>query len=153
MATAREDRLADEFLSLLTQPMQRKPREAVHRRHTAMMSELRFRRGREDPHLNFLHRKGWSDARFSALFAINCVYQEVLGPLQASSRSCAVGLGTRYPIRHGSLSFDRAHARGVNQTIHAFVALTSRLGFKREWLTRNTCGDLLYYIYRHEREE
>jgi hypothetical protein len=103
------DRLAEEFLALLTQPMERNPQEAVHRRHAAMITELKFRHAQEDRRLDFLRRKGWSDACFSTLFALNCVYQEVLGPLEASSRSGVAGLGSDHPIRQGaSLSIDLA---------------------------------------------
>lgn len=151
---AMEDKRSDPILAALTAPMSMKPRQAVMRRHEAMLGELRFLSERESPdeNLSFIRRHKWSDERLSALFALNSVYQEVLGPLHASTRVGAAGLGTEYPIRHGSQRFDASHNVRVQNAIDDFYAIVERLGFLKEWMTRNTCGDLVYYIARFERD-
>ena len=90
---------------------------------------------------------------FYVLFALNCVYQEILGPLHASSQIGTAGLGTEHPIRYGSELFDKDHARRVRSAIKDFFKLVGELHFPREWMSKNTCGDLVYFIERKEREE
>ena len=147
-----DERHAETILISLLKPVQRKPREAVLARHAAMVRELRFRTSNRDEALQYLRGRGWSDARFHVLFALNCVYQEILGPLHASSRSDVSGLGTKYPILHGTKIFDSAHAERVNFLIVDFMAIVEDLHFTRDWLHKNTCGDLIFYIARHEHE-
>src|SRR6185437_12016562 len=108
------ERQAEKFLTNLLNPIQPRPREAVLRRHSAMIRELKFRASNRDQTLEYLRGRGWSDARFIVLFALNCVYQEILGPLQASARSGIAGLGTDYPITHGTRRFDRDHTKQVD---------------------------------------
>jgi hypothetical protein len=143
---------AEQFLASLLRPVQRRPREAVLARHSAMARELRFRRSNGDEALKYLQGRGWTDARFHVLFALNCIYQEILGPLQASSRSGIAGLGTNYPVMHGTQRFDPAYSERVNFLIGDFMAMVAGLNFTRDWLYQNTCGDLIFYIARHEHE-
>ncbi|MGE4049701.1 MAG: hypothetical protein AB7F38_01445 [Piscinibacter sp.] len=162
MATQREDR--DRVLAALTQGLDPKVRSAVVRRHEAMLRELAFLGAKEDERLNFIRPRGWTDARLSALFSLNCVYQEVLGPLDASARagrradaevagSPALGLGSSHPIVHGSNRFDAAHTARVKGAVEDFFEMVNELGLRREWMTKNTCGDLVYWVARHEREK
>jgi hypothetical protein len=148
-----EERHAEQFLTYLLKPVQRRPREAVLARHAAMVRELKFRDSNRDEALEYLRGRGWSDARFHVLFALNCVYQEILGPLQASSRSGIAGLGTQYPIIHGTKLFDTDHSERVNFVIVDFMAIVEGLHFTRDWLYKNTCGDLIFYIARYEHEQ
>jgi hypothetical protein len=161
MATQREDR--DRVLAALTQGLDPKVRSAVVRRHEAMLRELAFLGAKEDERLNFIRPRGWTDARLSALFSLNCVYQEVLGPLDASARAGrradaeaaglpALGLGSSHPIVHGSSRFDAAHTARVKGAVEDFFEMVSELGLRRDWMTKNTCGDLVYWIARYERE-
>ena len=147
-----DERQAGQFLVNLLKPVQPRPRQAALQRHAAMVRELRFRASNSDQALEYLRGRGWSDARFFVLFALNCVYQEILGPLQAASRSGIAGLGTDHPIIHGTKRFDPAQSERVNLAILEFMALVSELRFSREWLYTNTCGDLIFYIQRYERE-
>jgi hypothetical protein len=116
-----------------------------------MLRELRFREDRQDEDLAFIREHGWNDKRLAILFALNSVYQEVLGPLQASAIGGISGIGTTYPIAHGASRFDGAHAVRVNHAIEDFFAMSMELGFAREWMVKNTCKDLLYFIARRER--
>lgn len=145
-----DERHAEQFLSNLLKPVERRPREVVLARHAAMVRELKFRTANRDEALGYLRDRGWTDARFHVLFALNCVYQEILGPLQAASRAGVAGLGTTYPITHGALRFDPAYSEHVNFVIVNFMEVLSKLHFTRDWLHKNTCGDLIFYIARHE---
>ena len=147
-----DERHAEQFLTSLLKPVRRRPREAVLARHAAMVRELKFRGSNRDEALEYLRGRGWSDARFHVLFALNCVYQEILGPLQASSRSGIAGLGTQYPIIHGTKLFDIGHSERVSFVIVDFMAIVEGLNFTRDWLYKNTCGDLIFYIARHDHE-
>ncbi len=139
-------------LSLLTRQLAPKPRVSVLRRHEAMLRELQYLDGRQDENLTLLRKKHkWSDARWHALFAVNSVYQEVLGPLQASARSSMFGLGRETAILHGTQRFDAAHAARVSETLDAFFEMVAEMGFRRDWMSKNTCGDLVFYIARHAR--
>lgn len=166
-----DTRGADPVLQALTRNLDPKPRSAVLRRHEAMLRELNFLGVRENENLAFIRARNWTDARLGALFSLNCIYQEVLGPLDASARTGydgaqsqasrlgltprmeSHGLGRRYPILHGSQRFDSAHTARVKSAVEDFFELVSELGFRRDWMTKNTCGDLVYYIARHEREK
>lgn len=161
MATQRGD--IEPVLAALTQPLDAKVRSAVARRHGAMLRELAFLISKQDERLTFIRSRNWSDVKLSALFSLNCIYQEVLGPLDASARTGsrvdaepagapALGLGSAHPIMHGSQRFDSAHTARVKAAIDDFFGLVAELGFRRDWMTKNTCGDLVYWIARHERD-
>jgi hypothetical protein len=161
MAKQRTD--SDPVLAALTQPLDAKVRSAVIRRHEAMLRELAFLASKQDENLTFIRLRNWPDAKLSALFSLNSLYQEVLGPLDASARTGrqadpdsqgvqAHGLGSSHPIVHGSQRFDSAHTARVKSAIEDFFGLVGRLGFRRDWMTKNTCNDLVYWIARHERE-
>jgi len=162
MATQRNDR--DAVLAALTQGLDPKVRSAVVRRQEAMLRELAFLGSKEDERLAFIRSRNWTDARLSVLFSLNSVYQEVLGPLDASARTGrradvevagapALGLGSSHPIVHGSQRFDAAHSARVKGAVEDFFGMVSELGLRRDWMTKNTCGDLVYWIARHEREK
>lgn len=153
----------DPFLALLTHPLDAKVRSVVLRRHEAMLRELAFLVSSQDQRLAFIRSRNWHDAKLSALFSLNCLYQEVLGPLDASARTGhrahpdanevpTLGLGSFHPIVHGSQRFDSAHTARVKGAVEDFFGLVAELGFRRDWMTKNTCGDLVYWIDRHERE-
>ena len=150
MATSQ--RAVDPVLAALSRHLDAKPRNAVARRHEAMLRELAFQGERGNEHLAYIRSRNWSDQRLSALFSLNSVYQEVLGPLDASSRAGHAGLGIQHPIVHGSMRFDSAHSARVRSAVEDFFSMVNSLGFRREWMAKNTCGDLLFYIARHERE-
>ena len=145
-------RATDPVLAALTRHLDAKPRNAVARRHEAMLRELVFLSERENENLTFIRSRNWTDQRLSALFSLNCIYQEVLGPLDASARTGLAGLGTQHPIAHGSMRFDAAHSVRVRNAVEDFFTMVRELGFRRDWMTKNTCGDIVFYIARHERE-
>lgn len=145
-------RATDPVLAALTRHLDVKPRNAVSRRHEAMLRELGFLGERENDNLAFIRSRNWTDQRLSALFSLNSIYQEVLGPLDASARTGQAGLGSQHPIVHGSMRFDAAHTARVRSAVEDFFTMVNELGFRRDWMTKNTCGDLVFYIARHERE-
>lgn len=129
-----------------------------------MLRELAFLGTKEDKGLAFIRLRNWTDAKLSVLFGLNCIYQEVLGPLDASARTgrrtdveangiLGLGLGSSHPIVHGSQRFDAAHTARVKDAMEDFFGLVAKLGFRRDWMTKNTCGDLVYWIARYEREK
>jgi hypothetical protein len=140
-------------LKVITKHLDHKPRGAVERRYAAMTRELRFLEERQDEKLAFLRSHRWNDDRLKVLFGLNCIYQEVIGPLDASIRAGEAGMGTRYPIVHGAMRFDRAYSSKVRKAATDFFTLVSKFGFQHDWMTKNTCGDLVYYIAKHEHEE
>ncbi|WP_291984539.1 hypothetical protein [Candidatus Accumulibacter sp. ACC007] len=153
----------DPVLAALTQPLDAKVRGAVTRRHEAMLRELAFLVSKQNEELTFIRSRNWPDTKLSALFSLNCIYQEVLGPLDASARTGrqsdpdsrvapALGLGSSHPIVHGSQRFDSAHTARVKSAIEDFFGLVTKLGFRRDWMTKNTCSDLVYWIARNERD-
>lgn len=153
----------DPVMAALMQPLDAKVRRAVARRYDAMLRELAFLGEKKDQNLAFIRSRGWGDTRLGVLFGLTCVYQEVLGPLDASARTGrradvevngapALGLGSSCPIVHGSQRFDLAHVVRVKEAAEDFFGLVAKLGFRRDWMTKNTCGDLVYWIARHERE-
>jgi hypothetical protein len=150
MATVQ--RATDPVLVALTRHLDPKPRNAVARRHEAMLRELAFLGERENENLVFIRTRNWTDQRLSALFSLNSIYQEVLGPLDASARTGQAGLGSQHPIVHGSMRFDAAHTARVRSAVEDFFSMVNELGFRRDWMTKNTCGDLVFYIARQERE-
>lgn len=145
-------RPTDPVLAALTRHLDVKPRNAVARRHDAMLRELSFLGERENENLAFIRSRNWTDQRLSALFSLNSIYQEVLGPLDASARTGQAGLGSQHPIVHGSMRFDAAHTARVRSAVEDFFTMVNELGFRRDWMTKNTCGDLVFYIARYERE-
>lgn len=160
---AKDGSKLESVLKAITQPLDPKVRGAVIRRHEAMLRELAYLNSKQDERLMFLRSRHWSDARLSVLFSLNCIYQEVLGPLDASARTSrqadsdasetpALGLGSSYPIVHGSQRFDSAHTARVRSALEDFFIVVGKLEFRRDWMTKNTCGDLVYWIARYERE-
>lgn len=162
MATQRVNQ--DPVLAALIRPLDAKVRNSVARRRDAMLRELAFLGTKEDKRLAFIRSRNWTDAKLNVLFGLNCIYQEVLGPLDASARTGrrvdvevkgqpGLGLGSSHPIVHGSQRFDAAHTARVKDAMEDFFGLVAKLGFRRDWMTKNTCGDLVYWIARYEREK
>lgn len=131
-------------------PMLRALDAKVHRdvqnRIDAMERELIFLGELENKHLLFIREKGWRDDRLQLLFALNSVYQHVLGPLQASAKEGPVGLGSTVPIRHGAAEFSRQRTGAVVGALKDFNALVQKLDFRPAWLQQNTCRDVVYEI-------
>lgn len=149
---AAQSSTTDSVFKALTKPLDYRPRIAVERRYKAMVRELVYLQERQNEHLVFLRKREWSDERLRVLFALNCLYQEVIGPLDASTRTSNVSLGWQHPISYGQMRFDRGHSYVVRRATEDFFTMVSKLGFLRGWMTKNTCGDLVYWIARHERE-
>jgi hypothetical protein len=126
-------------------------RAAVERRRDAMNRELAYLRSKENENLLYLIRKGWFEERLHALFLLNSVYQLCIGPLQSSARVNA-RLGGEIPIHHGADVFAPHRTQAVLAMVNDFFALVAELGFLRDWMTKNTCGDLVFYMTRYERE-
>lgn len=150
---AAQNSTSDSVFKALTKHLDYKPRSAVLRRYQAMVRELVFLQERQNELVVYLSTREWSDERLKVLFALNCVYQEVIGPLDASTRTCKVGLGLEHPIAHGHILFDRRHYYVVRRAADDFFSMVSKLGFLRDWMTKNTCRDLVYWVARHERED
>lgn len=127
-------------------------RSSVGRRCEAMSRELEFLKVREDVNLIFLRGKGWVDDRFKVLFVLNSTYQLCIGPLQSSART-SVGLGGVIPIHHGADIFDFKRSAVVNSMVRDFSKMLTSLGFIDDWMTKNTCGDLIYWVARYERDK
>jgi hypothetical protein len=90
-----------------------------------MVRELQYLREKRDENLVFIRKRKWSDVRLRALFAVNSVYQEVLGPLQAAAKGSTSGLGRDLPILHGSQRFDSAQSARVNATLEGFFLMVT----------------------------
>lgn len=140
----------DPVLNALLGRLSPKPRALVVRRVEAMGRELQYLRESNSEDLAFIRTRKWSDVRLRALFAVNSVYQEVLGPLQASAKGSISGLGREQPILHGTQRFDRAHSAKVNSALEGFFSMVSDMGFQQDWMSKNTCGDLVFFIARYE---
>lgn len=151
--TAQKEASAESVFKALTRNLDRKPRAAVERRYQAMVRELGFLQERQNENLIYLRSRKWGDEQFKVLFSLNCIYQEVIGPLDASTRVGSSGIGSTYPITHGAMRFDGSHSSRVRLATQDFFSMVAELGFLREWVTKNTCGDLIYYIARYERDE
>jgi hypothetical protein len=141
-----------QILGALTSGLNSKVRESIARRFEAMRRELAYLSDKEDKNLAFIRLANWTEGKLSVLFLLNCFYQHVLGPLQSSTRGGTANIGTKIPIRYGSALYDEARSKSVNSAVSDFHNLVAELGFDRRWLTKNTAGDLIYYIARHERE-
>lgn len=150
---ATQNSSAESVFKALTKHLDRKPRSAVERRYDAMIRELCFLEERQNENLTFLRSRRWNDDRLKVLFGLNCIYQEVIGPLDASTRTGEAGIGSTYPIAHGAMRFDAAHSFNVRKASTDFFAMVVKLGFQHDWMTKNTCGDLVFYIARYEHEQ
>lgn len=140
----------DPVLATLTAKSDPRIKRTIVNRFGAMVRELNYLDTSGNERLLFMRTRAWTDQKLRVLFALNCVYQVLLGPLHASTRGGKTGIGTTIPIVYGSLTFDTATAGPVNAALADFGALVQSLGFEIEWLTANTCGDLLYFIQRTE---
>lgn len=136
----------------LTRSLDRKVAESISRRCDAMERELSFLAEKVDQNLEFVRTRRWTDDRFLVLFILNSFYQEFLGPLEASGRG-ETNLGREFPILHGTNRFDQAHRNLVWMASMDFSFLIANFDFLQEWMTKNTAGDLVYWIARYEREK
>ena len=128
-------------------------RQGVLRRVDAMERELSFLTDRRDENVALIRRRGWTDDRLQLLFLLNSVYQQVIGPMQAAARGGPEGLGSAVPICHGKTSFDRAGAARTQLLVRDFLAMIDTLKLQRAWLQSNTCGDVVFSIAEHERDQ
>jgi hypothetical protein len=133
-------------LGPLLRSLDGKVRVAVIRRIEAMERELTFLGAREDRSLLTARLNGWTDDRLHVLFALNSVYQHLLGPLQSAARGGPEGLGDTVAVLHGTSTFSRATTTRIQLTVRAFNELVNALEFRQRWLHENTCGDVLYAI-------
>jgi hypothetical protein len=127
-------------------------RRAVQIRWDAMLRELAYLRERRDARVQFVSTKGWSVEKLAVLLWCNSFYQLVMGPLESSLRVSMLSLGIDVPISHGSEHFDSRRAAGTKQAVTAFAEVIGRLGFQKRWLCKNTTGDVLFFLDRHERD-
>lgn len=141
----------DHVLSGLMKGLSPPVRRSVEDRFSAMGREFRYLSDSRSPDLSYLQSKGWSEDRFTVLFMLNSVYQQCIGPLHSSGRSNA-GIGSSIPILHGTNVFDKAHSAHVNEMALSFFNMVEQLGYSRSWLSKNTCGDVIYWIARNLRE-
>jgi hypothetical protein len=136
------------ILGPLLRSLDGKVRVAVLRRIDAMERELVFLGSREDRKLAAARRYGWTDDRLHVLFALNSIYQQLLGPLQSAARGGPEGLGDTVAVQHGTSTFSRATTMRIQLTMRDFNKLVGALEFRQRWLQDNTCGDVLYAISR-----
>jgi hypothetical protein len=127
-------------------------RTAVLRRIEAMEREHRFLLERDNADARYLQQAGWEDARLHVLFALNSVYQLVLGPQQAAARGGPHGLGRETAVTHGSTRFSRTQAIETDAALKAFRRILISLEMPFDWLLENTCADAVYRIARYQRE-
>ncbi len=118
-----------------------------------MERELAFLESLEDRRLAVARRFGWTDDRLQVLFALNSVYQHLLGPLQSAARGGPEGLGDTVAVRHGTSTFSRATTTRIQLAMRDFNKLVGALEFRQRWLQENTCGDVLYAVSRDEETE
>ncbi len=122
-------------------------RRGVLRRIDAMERELSFLATKDDHRVFALRRMGWGEERLQLLFALNSIYQHVLGPLQGASRGGPEGLGKSVVIRHGSASFSSQTSGAALSALKDFNAMVESLGFERDLLNLNTCEDIVFRLY------
>ncbi|MGY3039206.1 hypothetical protein ACVWWQ_000793 [Rhodanobacter sp. TND4EL1] len=126
-------------------------RRSVRQRFDAMMREFKYLQVNRADDFTYLSGKGWTGQKLEVLFLLNSFYQLAIGPLRASARSTA-GLGATIPIFHGADLFDNSRAYEVSQMVGAYNSLLESLKIKADWMTKNTAGDLVYWVTRSERE-
>lgn len=137
----------------LTSHLHYKPKAQVQRRYEAMGRELAYMQQMERSELPMLSKNGWSEQRLHVLFALNSFYQCYLAPLHASASRNASSVGRNVAIVHGSLNFDKRHAREVNDAADDLFSIARSLGIEGVWLALNTCNDVIYQLANRLREE
>jgi hypothetical protein len=136
----------------LSRAMNAETRASVRNRWGAMQREYQYLEQKRDARLFFIREKGWTPEKFGVLCWLNSFYQLLLGPLEAATRASHLNLGVEFPVLHGTERFDSARRNQTIQAASAFRALVVELGFTFDWLTKHTARDIIYYIYRLERE-
>lgn len=136
---------------VLLRPLNAATRSSVRRRVEKMAREYSYLRVQEHEDLLLLLRSGWSDQKFGVLFVLNSLYQLCIGPLHASARASGV-IGREIAIRHGADEYGQSRAKQVNAMVQEYESLAAKLGYDPRLLQKNTCGDLIYWIARWERE-
>ncbi len=144
--------VAQQITRPLLSALDSRVRRNVARRIDAMERELAFLVAREDRNVAYLRRRGWTNDRIHVLFALNSVYQQVLGPIQAATRGGPDGLGREIPVRYGNTSYDAASARAASSALRDFYALVAELRVPPDWLYANTCGEVVFRIAKFEEE-
>ena len=135
----------------LLRPLNAAIRSAIRRRIEKMDREYSYLRTQDHEDLLLLFRTGWSDQKFHVLFVLNSLYQLCIGPLHASARASGV-IGREVAIRHGADEYGQLRARQINAMAQEYESLAMRLGYDPALLQKNTCGDLVYWLARWERE-
>ena len=119
-----------------------------------MLREMRYLR--EQPqhrYASMTYLRDWDIDQLSVVFAFNCFYQIVLGPLESASRKWKTKAFSGLTIAHGNLDLDPERAKSLRVMINQFDIMMNRLTISPELLSAATTSDVLFRIERRWREE
>src|SRR5690349_3911783 len=120
------------ILQLLLGPVDGLAKRAVGRRVDAMNRELAFLVRKDGEDLAFISERGWTTERLQVVFALNSVYQLVIGPQEAACHANPRVLGQSIPIVHGTFVVDVSFQRQTRSAVEAFFAICSDAGIRHE---------------------
>lgn len=118
-----------------------------------MKRELAYLLDKNGKNVQLVRKRNWTQDKLLVLFALNSVYQEILGPQELASYEGAGGVGGQIPVLHGTFKIDGSYRAKTRSAVSAFFNMVRELGFQEKWMTLATCGDVIYWIARYEREQ
>ena len=118
-----------------------------------MVRQFKYLETFESKDLRSLKKKRWPREKLMVLFAMNSVYQVVLGPQEAACQRQTAGLGNLIPVVHGTFAVDMAFTTKTRVAVSEFFEMARRFGFHEYWMTLNTCGDVVYWVAKYENDD
>jgi len=94
-----------------------------------------------------IEKAGWSPERIAVVVVLNSFYQEVIAPLQSSSRASRVSPLEDTPIAYGKLMrFNSEWSNAINEAFVDFSNLASSAGIYDSVLWAQRAEDIIFQI-------
>lgn len=122
-----------------------KIRLLILNRIDAMERELNYLIEVNDVGINHLLNNRWEKEHIYTIFIFNSIYQNLIGPIEASIRGNSIGLVDEIPLQHGNFMIDKEYKKKARKMISDFYSISS---IDIGWLQATTCRDLVFRITR-----
>lgn len=144
--TTKPSTAADSVLQTLIKSSDPPVRRRIQRRYENMVRELKYMHEQKKPGLLYLLNNGWFEQKICVLFALNCVYQELFGPLQLAAKTGQLGVAAEISIVHGTTAVNKAFRTEASHTSKEFSEMIHKLGFQLAWMGFATCSDTVFHL-------
>lgn len=144
----------NKVLEILSKGQEPNIKRLMFRRHSALMSNLRYLRETRSDQFLYVKNEGWDIEHFEILFALNTFYLLVLGPLASSARGRENTIWKDTAIQYGNeFLFDNKRAKEIRNAHQSFTQITRRIPGGLNTITGNQASDIIFKLHKAMQDE